>query len=223
MQRDVSRFGLGAAMLALSLLGGCATTTPKPENLASSPLLQPTHLSDQPYTYRNPTVDFSAYDSVVVAPVKLASPRSPSEAGLAQDEMAELAGILRQQFAASLSSRFPIVSIPGPRSLLVELTLIEAEKSKPVLSTVSHVMPVGIAVNAGAQLAGRQGTFSGSVLYAVEVRAAGNSRILYAEVARRSADALDLTASLAPLAAAKAGIRNGAREFPEDLMGTKSR
>lgn len=210
-------------MLALSLLGGCATTTPKPENLASSPLLQPTHLSDQPYSYRNPTVDFSAYDSVVVAPVKLASPRSPSEAGLAQDEMAELAGILRQQFAASLSSRFPIVSIPGPRSLLVELTLIEAEKSKPVLSTVSHVMPVGIAVNAGAQLAGRQGTFSGSVLYAVEVRAAGNSRILYAEVARRSADALDLTASLAPLAAAKAGIRNGAREFPEDLMGAKSR
>ena len=107
----------------------------------------------------------------------------------------------------------------GPGTLRARLTLTGAEASTPVLSTVSHVLPVGLVVNAGAQATGGRGTFSGWVSYAVEIEDAHTGTLLYAHVANRSANALDITANFGPLDAAKAGVRSAADKLDKELAG----
>lgn len=208
MRATLPWFPLG---MMIVLLSACATVTPRPTNLASSALLRPTRVTDTPYHYRRPGINFTTYDSVLMAPVKSAV--DSSSASLLPAEALQLTDELQRQFTSALSQRFRIVAAPGSRTLMVQLTLIDARKSNAALSTITHALPVGIVVNAGAQLAGRHGTFTGSVVYAVEARDAESGDILYAEVAHRSADALNIAAGFTPLAAAKAGIEHGARSF----------
>lgn len=209
---------LGTIVVMAALLSACATVPPRPVNLASSALLKPTRAMDTPYSFRRPGVDFATYNSIVMAPVKLATAAGTSAKALTPDEQAQLAKELQQQFTAALAQHFRIAVAPGSRNLMVQLTLLDAVKTNSVMSTVTHVLPVGLVINAGAQAAGRHGTFAGSVLYAVEVRDAQTGDILYAEVANQSAKALNIAASVTPLGAASAGIRVGATSFVEQLM-----
>lgn len=106
-----------------------------------------------------------------------------------------LASYMHQEFSKVLGRRFQPVAQAGPGTLRARLTLTGAEASTPVLSTVSHVFPGGLVVNAGAQAIGGRGTFSGWVSYAVEIEDAETGSLLYAHVASRSANALDITAN----------------------------
>ena len=78
---------------------------------------------------------------------------------------------------------------------------------------------IGLVVNAGAQATGGRGTFSGWVSYAVEIEDAHTGTLLYAHVANRSANALDITANFGPLDAAKAGVRSAADKLDKELAG----
>lgn len=209
---------LGTITVTAALLSACATVPPRPVNLASSALLKPTRAMDTPYSFRRPGVDFATYNSIVMAPVKMATTAGTSSKALTPDEQAQLAKELQQQFTVALAQHFRIAAAPGSRNLLIQLTLLDAAKTNSVMSTVTHVLPVGLVINAGAQVAGRHGTFAGSVLYAAEVRDAQTGDILYAEVANQSAKALNIPASVTPLGAASAGIRVGAKSFVEQLM-----
>lgn len=204
------------------LLSSCSTITPPSADLASFTLLRPTRDAATPLLYRKAGVELSSYDRVTIAPVRILA-AAGIESGVLPDEKKMLAADLFREFAMSLGKRFQLVSVPGKSTLEVDLTLIDVKKSNTVLSTVSHIVPVGLAINVGAQLAGKRGTFAGSAVYAVEVRDSESGEILYAEVANQSSKALDLTASFTPLAAAKAGIHTGAQTFPNDLIGTASR
>src|SRR5262249_31584011 len=103
------------------------------------------------------------------------------------------------------------------------LTLTGLESSVASLATLSHLPVVGLAVNAGRQMSHESGTYFGSVSYAVEVSDATSGVLLYAYATRQSADALDLSASVFALDAAKAGVRNGAKRLVIDLDGERAR
>ena len=75
-------------------------------------------------------------------------------------------------------------------------------------------------VNAGAQATGGRGTFSGGVSYAVEIEDAETGSLLYAHVASRSANALDITANFGGLDAANAGVRSAADQLGDELAGS---
>jgi hypothetical protein len=64
---------------------------------------------------------------------------------------------------------------------------------------------------------GREGTFTGSVMYAVEIYDAPTNRLLSAFVAKQYPGAFNIGASIGSLAAAKAGIDKGAGALAEDL------
>jgi hypothetical protein len=213
----------GACTCLVIFLTACATVTPRPANLPSSTLLLPTRDSTMPYAYRKPGVSFSTYDKVMLEPVRLSGSAGNETSDISVEEKKALSNYLFEEFTGSLGKTFQIVSSPGEKTLDVGLTFIDAKKSYVVLSAVSHVLPAGLAVNAGAQLLGKPGTFSGAVVYAVEVRDSQSGEILYARVDNKSSSALDVTSSFTPLAAARAGIRAGAKTFPNDLIGAPSR
>jgi hypothetical protein len=94
------------------------------------------------------------------------------------------------------------------------------ETSTPVVSALSHILPVGVVVNAGLGVAGHSGTFLGSVSYAAELYDAASGELRYASVSRRTPFAMDITASFGRLDAAKKGVRIGAKQLSEDLSKT---
>ncbi len=100
----------------------------------------------------------------------------------------------------------------------LHLTLTGLETSTPVVSTISHVVPVGLLVNAGLGASKHGGTFFGSDFHAAEVYDATTGELVYASVSRRTPFALDITSSIARLDAAKKGVRLGAQDLSEELI-----
>lgn len=149
------------AFAAIAVISGCATTPPPSVALSSSALLRPTSDKSKPYAYRRADVNFAAYGRVLVPPTEIyAGPDAQFGKMSAADRQA-LAVYMHQEFSRVLGRRLQIAGQPGPGTLRARLTLTGAEASTPVLSTVSHVLPVGLVVNAGAQATGGRGTFSG--------------------------------------------------------------
>ena len=201
-------------------LAACATTPPPSQALSSSAFLRPTSDKTRPYAYRRPDVNFAAYSRVMIPPTAIYSGPDAQFGKMSAADRQALAIYMHQEFSKVLGRRFQLVGQPGPGTLRARLTLTGAEASTPVLSTVSHVLPVGLVVNAGAQATGGRGTFSGWASYAVEIEDAQTGTLLYAHVASRSANALDITANFGGLDAAKAGVRSAADQLGKELAGS---
>lgn len=208
--------GLSACAMPLVLVA-CATTPPPTQALSSSALLRPTSDKTRPYAYRRPDANLAAYSRVIVPPTEIYAGQDAQFNKVSAADRQALAVYMHQEFSQALGRRLQLVGQPGPGTLRARLTLTGAEASTPVLSTVSHVLPVGLVVNAGAQATGGRGTFSGWVSYAVEIEDAQTGTLLYAHVASRSANALDITANFGPLDAAKAGVRSAADQLGKEL------
>ena len=211
--------GLAACAMALGL-AACATTPPPSQALSSSAYLRPTSDKTRPYAYRRPDANFAAYSRVIVPPTAIYAGPDAQFGKMSVTDQQALASYMHQEVSKVLGRRFQLVGQPGPGTLRAKLTLTGAEASTPVLSTVSHVLPVGLVVNAGAQATGGRGTFSGWVSYAVEIEDAQTGALLYAHVASRSANALDITANFGGLDAAKAGVRSAADQLGKELAGS---
>jgi len=209
-----------AGFAVVAVVSGCATTPPPSQALSSSAVLRPTSDKTKPYAYRRPDANFAAYNRVIVPPTEIYAGLDAQFGKMSSADRQALASYMHQEFVKVLGRRFQIVGQPGPDTLRARLTLTGAETSTPVLSTVTHVLPVGLIVNAGAQATGGRGTFSGWMSYAVEIEDAPTGSLLYAHVATRSANALDITANFGSLDAAKAGVRSAANHLGKELAGS---
>ncbi len=202
---------------------GCAASSPVAyRDLASAPQLQPARDDDAPFQYRSPTAALGSYTSLIIDPVAVyAGPDAQFGSTSAADRRA-IAAYLGQTFATALASVLPVVDKPGPGTLRLHLVLTGLEASTPVVSTLTHLAPFGLVLNTGLEAAGGNGTFFGSVSYAVELSDAVTGALVYAYVTRQTPDALDVTASLGTLDAARTGVRIGARKLREALAKART-
>jgi hypothetical protein len=215
------RAGGPAVIVAVFLLAGCGSPDQTPyRGLASADRLKPGPDAEKPLQYRG-EADLRAYHAVIVEPVTLYDGTDASSGADSQEDRQALADYMRQTFRNTLSRRLALAEQPGPGVLRLRLTLTGFETNVPVLSTVSHLMPVGLVVNTGLEGAGRNGTFFGSISYAAEISDSESGALLYAYVTRQTPDALDVTASLGSLAAARTGVRIGAAHLLADLTEEK--
>jgi len=202
------------------LLVGCASPPRSAalyRGLASSPQLQPSDDAEQPYRFRRSTADLHAYSKLIIDPVTIYRGEDSQFAYVSSQDLRAIANYMQQTFAEALAQKYQVVAKPQPGAARVHITLTGLESSVAILSTVSHLPVIGLAVNAGRQISHEGGTYFGSVSYAVEVTDSKTGALLYAYVTRQSADALDVSASVFTLDAAKAGVRNGAKRLVVDL------
>jgi hypothetical protein len=207
-----------AAAAALAGLSGCTSTRPLAyEDLPSSSQLKPVKKGSDLFLYTDPNADIRNYASLMIDPVTVYTGKDSQFGSVTDEGRRAIAEYMRQQFTAVLGKKFQIATAANSGTLRLHLTLTGLETSTPVLSAVSHVMPAGLLVNAGFQVAGHKGTFLGSVSQAVEIYDAETGELLYASVSKETAHALDLTASFGRLDAARAGVRLGARHLCDKL------
>jgi hypothetical protein len=207
-----------AAVAALVGLYGCASTTPLAyEDLPSSSQLKPVKKGNDLFLYTDPNADIRNYASLIIDPVTVYAGKDSQFGSVTDEGRRAIAEYMRQQFTAVLGKKYQIVTAANSGTLRLHLTLTGVETSTPVLSAVSHLLPAGLLVNAGFQVAGHKGTFLGSVSQAVDLYDAETGELLYASISKETAHALDLTASFGRLDAARAGVRLGAQHLCDRL------
>lgn len=177
-------------------LAGCASSTPVAyKGLSSAGQLQPVKDDDAPFQYRSPTADPRSFSKILIDPVSIYIGEDAQFGSVSQEDRKIIADYMQQKFAERLRSNYRIVERPEAGTMRLHLTLTGIETSTPVISTLSHITPIGLAVNTGLQASNRNGTFFGSVSYAAELSDASTGNLLYAYVTRQTPDALNATAS----------------------------
>jgi hypothetical protein len=214
----VRRLTSWAGAAALVGLSGCASTRPTAyQDLPSISQLRPVKDGNDLFLYTDPNADIRSYASVIVDPVTVYAGKDSQFGSVPEERRRAIADYMQQQFTKVLGDKFQIASAVNAGTLRLRLTLTGVEASTPVVSTITHVAPVGLLVNAGLQAAGHNGTFFGSVSYAVDVYDADTGRLIYASISKETPHALDLTASFGRLDAARAGVRLGAKHLRDNL------
>ncbi|GMO25046.1 DUF3313 domain-containing protein [Bradyrhizobium sp. TM233] len=212
MNRSIAVRGLGTLVLCVAA-AGCASIAPVPySEMASSAYMAPDKSDASgrvPYRYSTP-VDWRTYSKVILDPVVIYRGRDHQFGDMSGKDKATLAAYMQNCFADRLRGRFVLVREPGPNTLRIRLTLTGAVANTPVLGTLSRFDLAGAVYNGVQAARDGEGTMTGSVVYGVEIFDATTSRLLSAYVTKQYPAAYDIKATTGALAAATAGLDEGA-------------
>lgn len=215
----MGRRRLAAACLFIAL-SACTSTRPIAySGLSSSAQLRPAPRggSDKvPFLYA-PEVNWRRYYKAVIEPVSIYQGPDAQFGKIPPEGQAELAGYMEAQFREKLGEVFELADRPDTNALRIRLTLTGASPTKPVLGTFSRFDIAGGPYNAFQGIRGKEGTLTGSVIYAVEIYDGASGRLLLSQITKQYPNALNIGASFGAMGAAKAGIRKGAQELVEQL------
>jgi len=204
-------------LLALcGAIAGCASTQPVAYGgLASAAQLRP-NADDKsgrvPYSYST-TVTLRDYSSIIVDPVLVYRGQDSQFEEVSDEQKDMLAAYMQDEFESRLRNRLRISRDAGWKTLRLKLTLTGAKSSTRFLSTVTRFDLVGGPYNIVQSIRGKEGTFTGSVSYAVELYDASTNLLVSAYVAKQYPSPMNISASLGPMDASKAGIQKGADEL----------
>ncbi|WP_234425181.1 DUF3313 domain-containing protein, partial [Xanthomonas fragariae] len=207
------------AVVSVTLIG-CASTRPMPySQLPSSSYLRPQEGSRgdrMPYAYHG-DVDWTRYRAALVESVSIYRGPDAQFEDVPEHDKSMLAEYMQQEFGNAIAQRWERTTSADRDTLRVRITLTGAKPSKRVLGTIMKVDIGGGSYNAVQAARGKEGAFSGSVSYAVEIYDAPSNRLLAAYVEKQYPSAMNIKASLGAYDAAKAGIRKGAEQLVEGL------
>lgn len=204
-------------LLALcGAIAGCASTQPVAYGgLASAAQLRP-NADDKsgrvPYSYST-TVTLRDYSSIIIDPVLVYRGQDSQFEEVSDEQKDMLAAYMQDEFESRLRNRLRISRDAGWKTLRLKLTLTGAKSSTRFLSTVTRFDLVGGPYNIVQSIRGKEGTFTGSVSYAVELYDASTNLLVSAYVAKQYPSPMNISASLGPMDASKAGIQKGADEL----------
>lgn len=205
-----SRLALLTTALAIA---GCASTSPSIyADIDSSARLVPNTEDDAyrvPYIYKA-NVDWRQYSAVIVEPVRLYQGPDNQFGDMALADRLTLAQYMQHRFSDRLQQHFKLTHRAAPNALRVKLTLTGAQTTTTFLSTFTRFDLAGGPYNIVQSIRGKEGTFTGSVSYAVEIYDSSSNRLLNAYVTKQYPNSLNISATFGALGAAKTGIDKGA-------------
>jgi hypothetical protein len=176
------------------------------------------------WTYVQPRSRFATYRTVIVEPTVVYQGSDAQFDGIDPGDRAKYAAIITEALRSEIGKSFPAPPKPQADTLRLRVTLIGANKTKGGIATATRVTPLGFASSALKSAMGKTGSFTGSLLYAVELYDAKTNELLLGAVRRRTPDPLDVPATLSTADTVKAVARefaDSARKRLEDLTGAR--
>jgi hypothetical protein len=224
LTRNIARrAALGVVPMTLLLAGTPALAQTKdraPVAMQSARQMSQDKPGTESWTYAQPTSVFTKYRTVIVDQTVVYTGPDAQFNGVEPADRSRFAAIVTDELRSELAKSFPAPARPQADTMRLRVTLLGATKTKGWLATATRVTPLGFATSALKSVAGRKGTFTGSLLYAVEVFDARTNELLIAAVRRRTPDPLDIPATLSTTDTVKAVARefaDGARKRLENL------
>lgn len=201
-------------------LAGCTGTQPLPyPGPLSSAQLQPdaTDIAGQMLYSHSERIDWRAYSNILIEPIEIYRGSDSQFEDVTEEDREALAQYMDARFSDRLNARFSLVTRTGPDTLRLKLTLTGATASTPMIGTFTRFDLAGGPYNLVQALRGKEGLFTGSVTYAVEIFDASTDRLLMAYVARQYPNAWNIKATFGKLDASRAGIDKAADDLAARL------
>ncbi|MFT3965368.1 MAG: DUF3313 domain-containing protein [Sphingobium sp.] len=208
------------ALMLVVVATACASPRPAAySGLASSSMLSANSdnsAAKTPYRYAR-EVNWRRYYKAIIDPVEIYDGPDAQFSKLSSKEQEQLADYMQERFNEELRKLFELTERAGPSTLRIRLTLTGATPTKAILGPLSRFDLAGGAYNAYQGIKGREGTMTGSVIYAVEIYDSADDSLLLAEITKQYPNAMNIGASFGALKAPMAGIERGAIDLREKL------
>jgi hypothetical protein len=94
-----------------------------------------------------PGTDFKKYNKFMVDSVIFYLADKSENKGIDPQEMKELADSFNKEIVAAFKDKYPIVAEPGPDVARIRFAITNIKQSRPGLSAVTSVVPVGLGVS----------------------------------------------------------------------------
>ena len=107
-----------------------------------------------------PGVDFKKYDKFMVDSVIFYLSKESENQGIDPEVMKEMSDSFNKELVAAFKDKYPIVSEPGPDVMRIRIAITNVKQSRPGISAITSVVPVGIVVSTVKR--GATGGWSGS-------------------------------------------------------------
>ena len=114
------------------------------------------------YRWLKPGVDFAKYNKLMIDSVVFYYAPDSEDKSIDAEQMKELTDAFNTELVTVLKGKYPIVAEPGPDVARLRIALTNVKKSKPVVSAITSIVPVGIGISAVKKGAGGSWTGSGS-------------------------------------------------------------
>jgi len=131
--------------------------------------LQPGPEGGAKMRWLKPGVDFGKYNKVMLDSVIFFFADQSEYKGIDPQAMKELADACDQQIVNALKGSYPVVAEPGPDVARIRFAITNLEQSRPVLSAVTTVVPIGLAISIVKK--GATGSWTGSGATGAEMMA----------------------------------------------------
>ncbi|WP_188474781.1 DUF3313 domain-containing protein [Hafnia psychrotolerans] len=208
------------SLILFVFLSGCTSTQPVPyTGVASSSQMKPDTQDDSghiAYSYNVP-IDWNKYSRTIMDPVVIYQGTDAQFDDVSPGQKQQLANYMQQQFGKTVGERFPLTNKITPGTLRIRLTLTGAETTTPVIGGLSRFDLVGGPYNIVQSIRGKQGSFTGSVSYAVEIYDATTNQLLKAYISKQYPNSLNIGVNWGALSAAETGLDKGAEQLQEQL------
>ena len=224
MYSVVIRLAFPATLLLTAVPLNAQAQDHAPVSLPSANRMTQDKPGTESWTYAQPVSRFAKYRTVIVSPTKVYQGPDAEFEGIDPADRAKYAQMITDELRKEIAKSFPAPAKPQADTLRIQVTLLGGEKTKGGVATATRVTPIGIGLSAVKSALGKQGTLTGSLLYAVEAYDARTNELLLAAVRRRTPDPLDVPATLSTTDTVKAVARefaDGARKRLEVLTGLR--
>lgn len=94
-----------------------------------------------------PGVDFTKYKKFMVDSVIFYLADEADHKGIDPQEMKELADAFNKELVAAFKGKYPIVAEPGPDVARIRIAITNIKPSKPGVSTITSIVPVGLGIS----------------------------------------------------------------------------
>jgi hypothetical protein len=221
LQTSRAILGLTAIALGLTPAGVLGQTKEHaPVSLRSSQKMGQDKPKSESWTYISPTFRSSRFPSVCVMQTKVYSGPDAQFPGTSAADKQRFAGILTDRVREELGKSFTVYPDKRPGCLAMQMTLVGLQDTKGGVATATRVTPFGFAFSAVNSIRGKGGTFTGSMLVALEVTGGKKNELLVAAVRRREPDALDIPATFSMTDTVNAIARDYGRDLSERLAAS---
>jgi hypothetical protein len=159
------------AISLVSLFVSCASTGSQTKGSEAAPQaegflhgyykdLQPGPEGGAKMRWLKPGVDFGKYNKIMLDSVVFFLAADSEYKGIDAQDMKELADSCDKQVVDDLKGTYPIVAEPGPDVVRLRFAITDLKQSRPVLSAVTSVVPIGLGISLIKK--GAVGSWSGS-------------------------------------------------------------
>jgi hypothetical protein len=176
--RTILAVVMGIALLTFTI--SCASTGSQAKGAAGeaqklgflgdyATYLQPGPEGGAKMRWLKPGVDFSKYNKIMLDSVIFFFADSSGYKGIDPQALKELADACDLQVVNVLKGTYPIVAEPGPDVVRIRFAITDLEQSRPVLSAVTTVVPIGLGISLIKK--GATGAWTGSGATGAELMA----------------------------------------------------